>query len=93
MNQPEINVISAEPDGDYRLRVRFDDGVVQTIDFLPFLSRSRHPDIRSFLDLERFGSFRVDHGDLVWGDYDLCFPMLDLYYDRIMRTTLEEAVV
>jgi hypothetical protein len=93
MSQQAINILSAELDGDYRLRLRFDDGIVRSVDFLPFLSLSRHPEIRAFLDPGRFRSFRLEYGDLVWGDYDLCFPIMDLYHDRIVLTAPEDAVV
>ncbi len=79
MSQREINILRAEPDGDYRLRLRFDDGAIQTVDFLPFLLGSHHPDIRAFLDPGRFASFRLEYGELVWGDFALCFPAMDLY--------------
>jgi hypothetical protein len=91
MTQREINILSVEPDGDYRLTLNFDDGTTRTVDFLPFLSRSHHPDIRAFLDRGRFASFRLEYGELVWGDFDLCFPVMDLYYDRIWLKTHEEA--
>lgn len=91
MSERPINILSAEPDGDYRLRLRFDDGTLQTVDFLPFLSRSHHPDIRAFLDPGRFASFRLEYGELVWGDFDLCFPILDLYHNRIWPKIPDEA--
>ena len=81
--QSRIDIVRVEPAGDFRLRLQFDDGTEQTVDFLPFLSRSHHPDIRAFLDRRRFAEFRIEHGDLVWGGYDLCFPIKDLYYNRI----------
>lgn len=80
-----INIAAAEQVGDYRIRLTFDDGTEQVIDFKPFLSRSLHPDIRAYLDAGRFASFRIEHGELVWGDYDLCFPMIDLYRNQIER--------
>jgi hypothetical protein len=85
---PVINIISAELVGDYQMRLAFDDGTQQTIDFKPFLSRSVHPDIRAFLNAERFSAFRVEHGDLVWGDYDLCFPIIDLYRNQLENPAL-----
>ncbi len=36
-----------------------------------------------FLDRARFAEFAVRDGDLIWGDYDLCFPIADLYENRI----------
>ena len=68
MTTPGINVISATQAERYRIRLRFDDGTEQEVDFEAFLSHSLHPDIRAYLDPVRFGSFRVDYGELVWGD-------------------------
>ena len=80
-----INIVSAEPAGDLCLRLRFDDGTEQVVDFKPFLSRSVHPDIRAYLDPERFAAFRIQFGELVWGDYDLCFPVIDLYRNQLEK--------
>lgn len=80
-----INIVSAEPAGDLCLRLRFDDGTEQVVDFKPFLSRSVHPDIRAYLDPERFAAFRIEYGELVWGDYDLCFPVIDLYRNQLEK--------
>lgn len=91
MSQEQINVIGAEQVGDYRIRLSFDDGVVQVVDFKPFLSRSRHPELRAYLDPIRFASFGIVYGELVWGDYDLCFPMMDLHENRLDKAVAFEA--
>lgn len=78
-----INIISAETLGEYKIHMTFDDGKQQTVDFRPFLSRSIHPSIRAYLDPGRFSEFRIEYGELVWGDFDLCFPVADLYLNRI----------
>lgn len=70
---------------DYKLLITFDDGKQQLVDFKPFLSSSNHPAIRAFLEPSRFKDFHVEFGDLVWGDYDLCFPIADLYENRIQH--------
>lgn len=91
MTQQIMNIVAAQALGGYRIRLRFDDGTEQDVDFEHFLSRSLHPDIRAYLDPIRFGSFRLEFGELVWGDYDLCFPIEDLYRNRIERTGSVEA--
>ncbi len=78
-----LNITAAEQVGDYALRLSFDDGAVQTVDFKPFLSLSRHPDIRAYLEPARFAAYRIEYGELVWGDYDLCFPIADLYQNSL----------
>ena len=83
MSNANINIVSATKVGDYSLRIVFDDEIVQTVDFGPFLKRSRHPDVRAFLHPERFANFHIAYGELVWGQYDLCFPVIDLYRNCI----------
>jgi hypothetical protein len=78
-----LNIARAELSEDYRLAIDFDDGTKQLVDFKPFLVSAQHPEIRSFLDMVKFSDFRIEHGDLVWGDYALCFPIADLYQNRI----------
>jgi hypothetical protein len=78
-----INIVSATQVGDHLIRLRFDDGTGQDVDFKPFIVQSRHPDIRAFLDQQRFASYRIENGELVWGDYELCFPVIDLYRNQL----------
>ena len=92
MSQTPINIVAAETAGNYRLRLTFDDGLEQTVDFKPFLTHARHPDIRVYLDPAKFSAFRIEYGELVWGDYDLCFPIIDLYRNQLEHTTHQEAV-
>jgi len=68
---------------DYKLKLVFNDQASQVIDFKPFLSKSLNPLIRKYLAPEEFAKFEVDGGDLKWNDYDLCFPIDDLYENRI----------
>lgn len=86
-----INIVLAEKVGKYRLRLVFDNGKQQEVDFGPFLTHSLHPDIRAYLEESRFDAYRLEHGELVWGDYDLCFPILDLYLNQIDKHVLLEA--
>jgi hypothetical protein len=89
---PEIvNLVTVAREGDDRLRLNVDDGTEQLLDFYPFLARAVQPDIRAYLDPAGFADFRVEYGELVWGDYALCFPMADLDHNRILhRPEFEE---
>jgi|GEM_PF-387351 hypothetical protein len=80
----EIFIIKIEYKGDYKLRLIFNDNTSQYIDFFPFLSTSLNPLIRKYLDPNEFLKFELDNGDLQWNDYDLCFPIADLYENKIM---------
>ena len=78
-----IFIERAEHAGDFKIRLTFSDTVVRTVGFGPFLRRSRNPLIQVYLDPTAFAGFQIRKGDLVWGDYDLCFPIADLYDSRV----------
>jgi hypothetical protein len=84
VNPSIINISNAEHVGGYCLRLHFDDGSEQIVDFGPFLREAQHPDVRVFLGEEKFLTYRVEHGNLIWGDYDLCFPVADLHANAIL---------
>ena len=67
--------------GDYVMRVLFSDGYEQAVDFKPFLKRSSHPVIRKYLNEEKF---KTTHGNINWNDYELIFPIEDLYKGQII---------
>ena len=83
-----INIESAEQVGDYVLRLAFDDGTEQTVDFKSFLSSSRHPDIRAYLEPARFTAYRIEYGELVCGNFGLCFPIADLYHNKLLSAPI-----
>jgi len=78
-----IDIVRAEQVSDYELKLHFSDGKERVIDFEPFIRGSRNPMIRAYLDPKRFANFKLEYGDLMWDEYGLCFPIADLYEERI----------
>ena len=78
-----IEIKSAKYIGDYAIRVYFMDGSDRLIDFKSFLESSLHPSIRKYLDEKKFKQFKILDGNLNWNDYDLIFPVDDLYKGNI----------
>ena len=78
-----INVEKVKYLNGHKLKLSFNDGVEQIIDFGPFLSNSLNPLINKYLDLKEFQKYELNSGDLIWNDYDLCFPVADLYENNI----------
>ncbi len=74
-----ITIDNSEYVKDYILQLTFNDGKVADVDFEPFLRQSLNPLIQKYLDIKIFKEFTLEHGDLHWNDYDLCFPIADLY--------------
>ncbi len=84
VNDPQnIKVISAKYIADFAIKICFTDGTEKQIDFEPFLSKSHHPAIRKYLDAKEFSKFEIVDGNLNWNDYDLIFPVWDLYMGKI----------
>ena len=67
----------------YKLRLVFKDGVSRVMDFEPFLRRAQNPDLTQYRQLRKFKSFRLHYGNLMWGDYEMLFPIADLHRGEI----------
>ncbi len=78
-----ISIKSARYIGDYAIRVFFSDGIVKLVDFKPFLESSLHPSIRKYLNEDIFRNYQIIDGNLNWNNYDLIFPIEDLYEGEI----------
>ncbi|MGA3066740.1 MAG: DUF2442 domain-containing protein [Tepidisphaeraceae bacterium] len=79
----EIFVEQATLVGGHTLALTFSEGTRTIINFSGFLKSSGNPQIRAYLEPSAFARFAVKDGDLVWDDYELCFPIADLYEGRI----------
>jgi hypothetical protein len=78
-----IEITQAKYVSDYKIRLTFNDGAVRVVDFGPFLAKARNPDTADYRDLRKFKSFRVEDGDLIWGELQMIFPIIDLYKGAI----------
>ena len=78
-----LSIQSAEYINEYKIKLLFSDNSQQTIDFSDFIFNSRNPMICKYIDIEKFKQFNIQYGDLVWNDYELCFPIIDLYNNVI----------
>lgn len=78
-----IEITRAEYAGGYRIHLWFNDGKNHVVDFEPFLRKARHPSLKKYLDENQFKKFKIVYGNLDWNDYELCFPVADLYEGRI----------
>jgi hypothetical protein len=80
-----LAIMTAEYIKDYKIRLVFTGNEERIIDFEPFLKVSINPMTRKFLDINEFKKFKIEYGDLIWNDYEMCFPIMDLYEDNILR--------
>jgi hypothetical protein len=78
-----ISITKAEYISDYKIKFYFSDETEKIIDFEGFLSTSKNPMTRKYLDLNLFQDFQLEYGDIVWNNFDLCFPIWDLYEGKV----------
>src|SRR5690349_20752657 len=69
----------------YRVDIKFNDGTHRVVDFGPFLKQARNPMFTKYRRLEEFKSFHIQDGDLMWGDFEMIFPIVDLYEGNILK--------
>jgi hypothetical protein len=78
-----IEIKTAKYIGDFAIRLYFSNGFNRLVDFKPFLETSLHPSIRKYSDESKFMQFQIVDGNLNWNNYDLIFPIDDLYHGKL----------
>jgi Protein of unknown function (DUF2442) len=80
-----LEVTEAKYVSGYNLLVNFDDGTRRVVDFGPFLKQAKNPMITKYRSIKEFKSFHIRNGDLMWGDFEMIFPIMDLYEGNIFK--------
>jgi len=78
-----IGINKAQYLNNYEIELLFNDGKKRVIDLNNFLKKAKNPMTRKYLNKNSFKKFKVEYGDLIWGDYEMCFPVWDLYEGNI----------
>lgn len=79
-----IHVEKATYINDYKVAIQFNDKTTKTVDFGVFLIKHPHPIHDKYKEINLFKQFKIEGGNLVWGDnWDLIFPIIQLYKGRI----------
>ena len=78
-----ISIQKAEYKGKFKIEFVFSDGVTKEIDFSNFLSTAKNPMTKKYLNERLFEKYSIQHGDIVWNNYEMCFPIWDLHEGKI----------
>jgi hypothetical protein len=81
----ELSICKVEYVEDYILKILFSTNEEKLVDFKHFFNNSYHPSIKKYLDQNLFSNFKIVNGNLNWNDYDLVFPIIDLYQNSLMK--------
>lgn len=74
-----ISIIKAEYVGEYKIKFSFSDGIENVVDFGTFLKGAKNPMAKKYLDKQLFKNYSIEYGDIIWNDYEMCFPIWDLH--------------
>ena len=78
-----ISIKNADYQGDYKIKFVFSDGAEKLIDFSEFLQSAKNPMARKYLNKDLFKNYSLVYGDIIWNDYEMCFPIWDLYEGKL----------
>ncbi|HEY3371476.1 MAG TPA: DUF2442 domain-containing protein [Prolixibacteraceae bacterium] len=84
MKLKPVQVTNAIYIDGYKVEIWFSDKTFKTIDFGDFLEKHPHPQHNKYKDTELFKQFKIEGGNLVWGqNWDLIFPISQLHKGAI----------
>lgn len=78
-----ISIIKAVYLEEYKIQFIFSDGMTRIIDFEGFLKNAKNPMAKKYLDKQSFINYSIEYGDIIWNDYEMCFPIWDLHEGSI----------
>ncbi len=78
-----ISITKGEYKGNFKIEFHFSDDTVKIIDFKPFLESAKNPMTKKYLNENMFKNFSLKYGDIQWNDFEMCFPIWDLYEGKI----------
>ncbi len=81
-----VSIVKANYIDGYKIKLEFDDRTTQVIDFEELILSSRNPMVKKFQDINELKSFDIVYGDLMWNDYEMSFPIWDLYTNDILKS-------
>ena len=64
---------------NFELQITFSEGTIKNIDFAGFILNSKKPDVQKYQKPSKFKAFSFKNGELRWGDFEMIFPIMDLY--------------
>jgi hypothetical protein len=70
---------------NYRIKFVYEDLHENVVDFQEFISRSNHPSVKKYSDIELFRQFGFDRFGVEWNEMEMCFPAEWLRYGNHSR--------
>ena len=68
---------------DFKIELGFSNGKSKIIDCKYFLHQKAHPSLKKYLKISEFKKFKVLNGNLNWNNYEMTFPIEQLYKGKV----------
>ena len=70
---------------EYKIKIFFQDGTIKIVDFKDFLfDRHTHPIYKRYRKESVFKKFEIKNSNLNWYNYEMIFPVEQLYAGKIL---------
>ncbi len=79
-----LRIEKAEYQEGLKIRFQFSKGVRRVVDFGPFLKKAKNPMSQKYVAPENFRNYPLENGDIHWNEFELCFPIWDLYEGKTL---------
>ncbi|HHP0450159.1 TPA: DUF2442 domain-containing protein [Vibrio harveyi] len=80
-----ISIVKVKHLLGYILKIQFSDGHISIVDFSSFIFSGKHPDYEQYRDTCFFVDFDIVDGNLNWHDYNMIFPIEELYENNVLN--------
>jgi subtilase family serine protease len=75
-----LYIVNAKVVDNLSVLLYFNDNTRQVVDIGSYIHNHPHPQYNKYLNPRQFAKFKIENGNIVWGDdWDLIFPMENLY--------------
>ncbi|MFA5834438.1 MAG: DUF2442 domain-containing protein [Bacteroidota bacterium] len=67
----------------FKIKLGFSNGKSTIVNCKHFLMGNAHPSLKKYLKISEFKKFKVLNGNLNWNNYEMIFPIEQLYKGKV----------
>ncbi len=68
---------------EFKIKLGFSNGKSKIVNYKYFLHENAHPSLKKYLKISEFKKFKVLNGNLNWNNYEMVFPIEQLYKGKV----------
>jgi hypothetical protein len=75
-----MDITKAKYISAYKIEFTFENNSKKVVDFKVFLMNERNPMTTEFRDVNLFRKFKIEGGDILWKNFQMCFSGEAMYH-------------